>query len=74
MGCKISKGDFFFLLRVFFFLFFSFFFLYGPQVDPFFFSLFLYLSIEWQEVTKRFRPVRLGVGGVFLKKHLLQAI
>ena len=39
MGCKISKGDFFFLSRVFFFFLFL---LYGPQVDSFLF-LFLFL-------------------------------
>ena len=51
----------------------------GPRVDPFFFSLFLflfylYLLVEWQEVTKRLRTVRLGVGGVPLEKRLLQAV
>ena len=33
VGCKISKGDFFSLSRVFF---------YGPQVDPLFFYFFLF--------------------------------
>ena len=40
MGCKIPEGDFFFLSRSFFFFFFL---LYGPQVDPFFFSIFLFV-------------------------------
>ena len=71
MGCKISRGDFFFLSRVFFFLFL----LYGPQVDSFFsLSLSFYLPVECQEVTKGFRPVKLGIGGVFLEKRLLQVV
>ena len=43
MGCKISGGDFFVLSRSFFFFFFFLFLLYGPQVDPFFFSIFLFV-------------------------------
>ena len=66
MGCKISKGDsrgdFFSLLRAFFYM---------PQVDPFLSLFFFYLPIEWQEITKRFRPVILGVGGVLPGKRLL---
>ena len=32
---------------------------------------FFYLPVEWQEVMKRFRPVRLSVGGVPPRKCLL---
>ena len=66
---KISfsfRGFFPFLLFLFLF--------YGPQVDIFFYSPSFYLPVEWQEVTKRFRPVRLGVEGVPPGKRLLQAV
>ena len=58
------EGSFFLPLFYFIFL------LYGPQVDipppppPSSTPLFFYLPVEWQKVTKRFRPVRLGLGGV----------
>ena len=50
-----------------------------PSSSLMFFFLFYifacrYLLVEWQEVTKRSRPVRLGVGGVPPGKHLLQEI
>ena len=67
VGCKISRGDFFFLSRIFFFNF------YGPQVD-FFFHYYFYLPGEWQEVTKRFQPVMLGVGEVLPRKRLVQVV
>ena len=44
------------------------------KLTPSYSLIFFYLHVEWQEVTKRFRPVRLGVGGVPLEKRLLQEV
>ena len=59
------RGFFLFLLFYFFFIDLKL----TPLLIPFF-----YLPIEWQEVTKRFRPIRLGIGGVPSGKRLLQAV
>ena len=73
MGCKIFGGDFFVLSRSFFFFSF-FFFCFMDLKLTHSSSLFFYLYVEWQEVTKGFRPVKLGVGGVFPGKRLLQVV
>ena len=56
-----SLGDFFFLSRVLSFLFIFYFCFLDLKLTPFFF---FFLPIDWQEVTKRFRPVKLSIGGV----------
>ena len=45
VGCKISRGGFFSLSRVFFM---------DLKLTPSSFIFFLFAYIEWQEVTKRF--------------------
>ena len=51
MDRQIPRGDFFFF---FYFCFMD------LKLTPFS-TLFFFLLVEWQEVKKRFRPVRLGV-------------
>ena len=74
-GLQNIRRDFFFLSRVLSFPFYFFYFCFvylklTPYSTPYLF----YMLVEWQEVTKRFRSVRLGVGEVLLGKHLLQAV
>ena len=68
MGCKTSRGDFFYLSGVFFQSSLN-----GPQANPLLslFFFFVYFPVEWQEVTKRFPIVKLGIGGGLPGKRIL---
>ena len=70
MGCKTSRGDFFYLPRVSFLSSLN-----GFPADPLLsLFFFVYLLVEWQEVTKRFPATRLGIERGLLVKRLLQAV